>query len=122
MFLRSLRDRLRRADELEDQRHAFYEERLSFLAERVKELDDIHKRERAALDEKIAIHDARLKALDFWTRDVGRLAGLGGMATDLETEIETDDPLNTENWDDEMHVGAMAIWPPEPMSEEDAGD
>lgn len=121
-FFRNLRKRLDRADAFDDTRNAFYEERLSHLADRIKELQDLHTRERKILSERIEIHDARLQALDYWTRDVGRLAGIGGNPVDLETEIISDsDPLDAENWDDEMSLVGMAMYP-QPLGDDDAGE
>ena len=120
-LLRNLRKRLDRADEYDDTRHSFYEERLSHLADRVKELQDLHTRERAILSERLDIHDARLQALDYWTRDVGRLSGAAGVPADLETVIETDvDPDDADNWDDEMNLmGMMTMIYPNPVVADD---
>lgn len=118
-LFRSLRARLDRADEFDDTRHAFYEERLSHLADRVKELQDLHTREREIHTSRLDIHDARLQALDYWTRDVGRLSGAAGVPADLETVVESDvDPDDTDNWDDEMNLMGMMMYP-SPVVEDD---
>lgn len=111
-FFRQLKDRLDQAEKFEDDRFAFYEERLSHLADRVKELDDLHQRERSALLERLEAHGHRIDHLDYWFRDVGRLVGAGGPSTDLETEIVSDsDPTDVESWDDEMNIMGMAMYP-----------